>query len=701
VASLPASQVISPTVEALPRLTPAACSAMLDLLAGFGGQVPVAPILALSKNANSAVRLSAIKALGTVASADDQPALIASLLSAKTETEQSAAQRSLASVCGRIADPEVRADRVLAAMTTASGVQRNMLLRALGRIGGSKAMAVISKDVKSPDADTRDAAVRALADWPTLDAFDSLLAIAKSKEKLNLRVLALRGCVRIVENAPINAATAVRYHERTLAAAERPEEKRLVLGALGSLRRSEALRLVLPYLGDDTLGVDAAAAAGKIASGLSEKKDDNDQEDVVTRAFVESRVSPALRPQVAVAFDKKVRKNDPPEGFRALFNGRDLNGWKGLVENPVVRASMEPQRFAAAQAHADSSMHAHWSVVDGTLVFDGKGESLCTAKDYEDFEMMVDWRIQKEGDSGIYLRGSPQVQIWDPAKWPEGSGGLYNNQKGPAKPLLRADNPIGEWNTFRIRMIGENVTVYLNDVLVVDSVALENYWDRTLPIFPKGQIELQSHSTPLFFRNVFIKEIPRKRLTYSRNLFNGADMNGWQPVGGKEGTWGVNSGILYTAGEGGGWLSTTKEFGDFQLDLDFRVAEGGNSGVFIRSPREGDPAYTGIEIQVLDDYAAEYATLKPWQYCGSMYGVQPPSLRATKKANEWQHMQIVADGPRIKVLLNNQLVVDADVVTHMDKEAFHPGLKRRAGFIGLQSHSAKVEYRNININELR
>ena len=127
---------------------------------------------------------------------------------------------------------------------------------------------------------------------------------------------------------------------------------------------------------------------------------------------------------------------------------------------------------------------------------------------------------------------------------------------------------------------------------------------------------------------------------------------------------------------------------------------GGNSGVFIRSPREGDPAYTGMEVQVLDDYAAVYATLKPWQYTGSVYGVQAPAVRATKKADEWQHMQITAQGPHVTVVLNDRTIVDADLLQHMDKEKEHPGLKRRAGFIGLQNHSTRVEYRNITIREL-
>ena len=105
-------------------------------------------------------------------------------------------------------------------------------------------------------------------------------------------------------------------------------------------------------------------------------------------------------------------------------------------------------------------MRGHWSVKDGILIYDGKGQSLQTVKDYGNFEFFVDWRIQKAGDSGIYLRGTPQVQIWDN---PVGSGGLFNNQKNPSKPLVVADKPVGEWNTFWIRMVGDKVTVKLND----------------------------------------------------------------------------------------------------------------------------------------------------------------------------------------------------------------------------------------------
>jgi hypothetical protein len=149
---------------------------------------------------------------------------------------------------------------------------------------------------------------------------------------------------------------------------------------------------------------------------------------------------------------------------------------------PPGRAALAPDQLKAAQSAADQQMRDHWKVVDGTLNYDGKGQSLCTAKNYRNFEMWVDWKIDKGGDSGIYLRGSPQVQIWD--------------------------QPPGEWNHFRIVMVGEKVTVYLNEVLVVHDTTMENYWERGKPIYPTGQIELQHHNSTLWFKNVYLRELP-------------------------------------------------------------------------------------------------------------------------------------------------------------------------------------------------
>ena len=208
---------------------------------------------------------------------------------------------------------------------------------------------------------------------------------------------------------------------------------------------------------------------------------------------------------------KPERDNRAPTGFTALFNGKNLTGWKGLVENPVKRAQMSAAELGLKQREATEKTLLHWSAKGGEIAYDGKADSLCTERDYADFELRVDWKIGPGGDSGIYLRGSPQVQIWDTALVKVGaqvgSGGLYNNQKNPSKPLALADNPVGQWNRFVILMVGERVTVYLNGVLVTQSAVMENYWDRARPIFPAGQIELQHHGSPLYFKNIYVREI--------------------------------------------------------------------------------------------------------------------------------------------------------------------------------------------------
>ncbi|MGD8499133.1 MAG: DUF1080 domain-containing protein, partial [Phycisphaerales bacterium] len=274
--------------------------------------------------------------------------------------------------------------------------------------------------------------------------------------------------------------------------------------------------------------------------------------------------------------------NEPPEGFVALFNGKDLTGWKGLLkgpyDNPIKRATLDRDKLEELQQEADENMRAHWKVVDGVLVFDGKGRSLCTAKDYGDFEMLVDWKIKKDGDSGIYLRGSPQVQIWDTARKNAevGSGGLFNNKKHPSKPKKVADKPVGEWNTFRILMIGEKVTVILNGETVVDNVIMENYWDRDTPIFPTGQIELQNHGNTLYFRNLFIKPIneltEREKADGFKLMFNGEDLTGWQ--GNTKGYVVKDGTIVVEPKLGGGNLYTAREYGDFIMRFEFKLTPG-------------------------------------------------------------------------------------------------------------------------------
>ncbi|MBX2852702.1 MAG: DUF1080 domain-containing protein [Phycisphaeraceae bacterium] len=212
-------------------------------------------------------------------------------------------------------------------------------------------------------------------------------------------------------------------------------------------------------------------------------------------------------------------KNQPPEGFTALFNGKDVADWTaGTTEDPVKLRQklkgMDDEQRKAYHAKLRANINKHWRVEAGELISDGKGLHLVTPGEYADFEMWVDWKLMTAGgDSGIYVRDSPQIQIWDPNYKPahaagsdKGSGGLWNNQKHPRAPSQVADNPIGEWNRMYIRMVGQYCTVVLNGKTVVDNVVMENYFDRQKPVYETGRIHLQTHGSETRFRNVFVRE---------------------------------------------------------------------------------------------------------------------------------------------------------------------------------------------------
>jgi len=210
----------------------------------------------------------------------------------------------------------------------------------------------------------------------------------------------------------------------------------------------------------------------------------------------------------------KAGPNDtmPPPGFTALFNGKDLTSWQGLVD-VNKRKKMTPEQYDDAVKKATEKAFQKWTVKDGVIHYEPRASNLQTVKDYGNFELYVDYKIEPKGDSGIYLRGNPQIQIWEPnsPNNPKklGSGGLYNNKKNPSDPLIKvADNPVGEWNTFFIVMKGDKVTVKLNGKLVVDDTPLENYWEPKEPLPVKGPIELQDHGDKLWFKNIYIKELP-------------------------------------------------------------------------------------------------------------------------------------------------------------------------------------------------
>lgn len=414
--------------------------------------------------------------------------------------------------------------------------------------------------------------------------------------------------------------------------------------------------------------------------------------------------------------------NEPPPGFVALFNGKDLSGWWGAgTEDPRKYMALPSEEFAKKREASLADINKHWRVENGELVNDGNGLYLTTDKFYGDFELLVDYKTVPKADSGIYLRGIPQVQIWDytkeGGKWnigaDKGSGGLWNNSPGaPGKdPLVLADKPFGEWNHFRIRMVGSRVTVWLNEKLVVDNAILENYFNRKIPVPPKGPIQLQTHGGEIRWRNVFLREIPSDeaiQLLRGKDpagfvpVFNGRDFTGWAgPVDNYE----VKDGAIVCKPGKGGTIYTQEEYGDFIARLEFKLPPGGNNGLAIRYPGKGDTAYVGMcELQVLDDNyeKARNAKIDPRQAHGSAYGMVAAHRGYQHPIGEWNYQEVTVKGSTIKVELNGTVILDCDLskVTEFMGNSAHPGKDRTRGYFGFAGHNDPVMFRNIAIKKL-
>ncbi|MDH5467218.1 MAG: DUF1080 domain-containing protein [Candidatus Aminicenantes bacterium] len=706
-----ASQVIPQAVRVLEGMPSTGRVALIEVLAEKQAKEQVDVVFAQARSEDENVRHAALTGLEPLVSEKDLPRLIGLLVETENDEEIALIQNAAVASANQMADAEKRADLFLEALESAEGAKRADLLRPLSRIGGKSALQMVIQEAASEDVLIQDAAVHTLASWPAVDAAEKLLDICRSTENVEHLQAAIQGYVRLVNDSELEEWKKFFMLKEALDVEIGPEEKKIVLSGLAQVKIPASLNLVASFMDEAGLEEEAARAAIGVSSpGGGEKAGLTGPAVIAVLKKASSLIKDAYEIERLERYIEGLLKQ---AGYVPLFNGKDLSGWKGLVGDPVSRAKMTPEELKKAQAEADEQMRAHWKAVDGILAFDGQGHSLCTARDYKDFELFVDWKIEEKGDSGIYLRGSPQVQIWDPAQWPEGSGGLYNNQKGPSKPLQLADNPIGDWNTFWIRMVGERVTVYMNDVLVVDNVVMENYWERDKPIYPAGQIELQAHSTALYFRNIYIREITPEeepRILSEEEvaggfvpLFNGRDLSGW--VGDTVGYVAEEGRIVLNPNQGSGNLYTEKEYSDFILRFEFKLSPGANNGLGIRAPLQGDAAYVGMELQILDNTAHIYRDLKPYQYHGSVYGVVPARRGYLKPVGEWNQQEVIANGTRITVKLNGETIVDADIKEAVERGTIdgrdHPGLRRTKGHIGFLGHGSPVEFRNIRIKELK
>jgi acetyl esterase/lipase len=223
---------------------------------------------------------------------------------------------------------------------------------------------------------------------------------------------------------------------------------------------------------------------------------------------------PAL---LTASFPSYADETKPPKGFRSLLNDSDLTGWYGW--NPHASEKLTGEKKEANLKQQREDFPKHWKLENRELVNNGTGPYATTDSEFGDIELHLEYKTVAKADSGIYLRGTPQVQIWDirqkfdpknPNRKPhQGSGGLFNNTPNTLgrDPAMVADKPFGQWNSVRIRQIGARTWVTLNEKLVVDGAVMENFWDRTKPLAAKGPIMLQTHGGEIRWRNIFVREI--------------------------------------------------------------------------------------------------------------------------------------------------------------------------------------------------
>lgn len=413
--------------------------------------------------------------------------------------------------------------------------------------------------------------------------------------------------------------------------------------------------------------------------------------------------------------------NTPPEGFTALFNGENLDGWYGQRDtNPYGLQSLTRLQRAEMVVADHAEMAKHWTVKDGAIVNDGKGVFLSSEKEYRDYELWIDYKTVAGADSGIYLKACPQIQIWDTTeaggKWKigadKGSGGMWNNSPGSAgkDPLVLADKPFGEWNRFRIQQIGQRTSVWLNGKLVVDHAIMQNnHWNRGNPLPVQGPIWLQTHGGEISWKNIFVREIPvneANQILAERTtegfapVFNGKNFEGWS---GPTDNYQIVNGALQCKPGSGGTIYTDEQYDDFSVRFEFNLPSGGNNGLAIRYPGKGDTAYVGMcELQVLDNTADKYQKLDPRQYHGSAYGKVAAKRGYLRKPGQWNFQQVTVQGSKIVVELNGTIILDADMadVSEVLGDKAHEGKDRTSGHFGFAGHADPVSFRNVAIQKI-
>lgn len=499
---------ITTLAESLPSMQPEAQAIIVKVLGARGTSEEFSSILELAGKGNNNLDEAVYGVLGSISTTDNLPQLVELLEGVDTENAVTSVQEAIIQVLDH--SNTDHANEMIRAYN--SSKKRERLLPILAATGGDEALHLTAKALNSGSETERVIALQTLSNWRNNEAIPVLYKALDDSAEPSVRSDVFYAYLKQVSGSTHTNDQKLLLIKKVVWADNSHEEKQSILKACRNIQTFLSLVFVSNYLNDEELISLASGTAIAIAlptptfKGLS----GDIVRDIVSRSInnLSGPDSQYLKIDVKEFLDNMSNET----GYIPIFNGKDLNGWQGLVDDPIKRAAMSEKRLADKQAAANTEMMNDWVVKDGHLTFIGEEfKNICTTNKYEDFSMLIDWKIGKGGDSGVYLRGAPQVQIWDTALVEVGaevgSGGLYNNISHPDKPLVVADNPVNEWNTFRITIIGEKVTVYLNGQLVVDQVVFENYWNREIPIFTSEAIELQAHGENVAFRNVYVKEL--------------------------------------------------------------------------------------------------------------------------------------------------------------------------------------------------
>lgn len=703
---------VSLAAATLPTASDAGKIAAINVLGERGASAHVPLVLPYLTNSNAALKNAASGALTQMVIPSQLNDLYPLLATGLSNEELKNRQDIIVSALKGIKEPDQLNSQVLTQFRKTPSAAQSGYYRVMASIGGKPFEQELLSTFAKSDASNKIQLAEALGGWKDGTALEPIFRLASTEQQPELTNKLIASFIQQLRSSKASSENKYLMIRELMPKAETRQQV-LLINELGKVTTYPALVYTASYMNNAALK-NAASNAVLNAAMANPQLQGKTVIDLMEKAI--ATVSGNESEYLKAAARKHLASLSKEGDYVAIFNGKDLSGWKGLVGNPISRGKMDAATLAREQEKADQAMREGWSVKDGLLVFNGHGDNLATVKKYRDIDMYIDWKITKDGDAGIYLRGTPQVQIWDTARRDVGaqvgSGGLYNNEKNPSKPLVVADNAIGEWNQFRIRMEGDMVTVYLNGELVADKVPLENYWDRKLPLFTEEQIELQAHGTYVAYRDIYVKELqtaePFKLSDAEKNdgfkvLFDGTNLHEW--VGNKS-SYIIEDGniAVYPKRGGKGNLYTKDEYADFRFRFEFKLTPGANNGVGLRAPLEGDAAYEGMEIQILDNDADIYKNLQVYQYHGSVYGVLPAKRGYLKPVGEWNEEEIELIGNKIKVTLNGNVITEGDLAEAsangtVDKRN-HPGLKRTTGHIGFLGHGDTLFFRNIRIQDL-